>query len=233
MLVEPGNRDGVLDAAARLLADASPATAAIGDSLRSREKLGSTAIGHGIAIPHGRTDAYDETRGAFLRLQQAVDFGASDGEPVDLVFAMAVPEHFTQQHLQLLSELAERFADPGFRAALRAAPDVRQPAQRLLLGARPHRDRHERTHHCPRAVRAAAANGSACAGSPASAARTACWKRWTPSRAGRRWPATSTSSIRTRCRSSAPRNWPGSTASIRGSAGKRSRRSSSSARWRW
>ena len=125
LLVEPGDRDDVLDAAARLLTDSAPGTtAAIGDSLRSRERLGSTAIGHGIAIPHGRTQAFTEARGAFLRLQQPVDFGASDGEPVDLVFAMAVPEHFTQQHLQLLSELAERFADPGFRAALRAAPDL-------------------------------------------------------------------------------------------------------------
>ena len=133
MLVEPGDRDGVLDAAARLLTDSAPGTtAAIGDSLRSRERLGSTAIGHGIAIPHGRTQAFTDARGAFLRLQQPVDFGASDGEPVDLVFAMAVPEHFTQQHLQLLSELAERFADPGFRAALRAAPDVSH-LRRLLV----------------------------------------------------------------------------------------------------
>ena len=132
LLVEPDDRDGVLDAAARLLADASPAnTAAIGDSLRARERLGSTAIGHGIAIPHGRTDAFDETRGAFLRLRTPVEFGASDGEPVDLVFAMAVPEHFTQQHLQLLSELAERFSDAAFRAALRAAPDA--VALRTLL----------------------------------------------------------------------------------------------------
>ena len=133
LLVEPGDRDGVLDAAARLLTDSAPGTtAAIGDSLRSRERLGSTAIGHGIAIPHGRTQAFTEARGAFLRLQQPVDFGASDGEPVDLVFAMAVPEHFTQQHLQLLSELAERFADPGFRAALRAAPDLAQLRELLV-----------------------------------------------------------------------------------------------------
>jgi PTS system nitrogen regulatory IIA component len=138
MLVEPGDRDGVLDAAARLLTDSAPGTtAAVGDSLRSRERLGSTAIGHGIAIPHGRTAAFTEARGAFLRLQQAVDFGASDGEPVDLVFAMAVPEHFTQQHLQLLSELAERFADPGFRAALRAAPDAGSLRRLLLDGTDP------------------------------------------------------------------------------------------------
>ena len=132
LLVEPGDRDAVLDAAARLLADGSSAnTQVIGESLRKRERLGSTAIGHGIAIPHGRTPAFDSARGAFLRLREPVDFGASDGEPVDLVFAMAVPEHFTQQHLQLLAELAELFADASFRAALRAAPDV--GALRALL----------------------------------------------------------------------------------------------------
>lgn len=134
MLVEPGNRDNVLDAAARLLSDetAPETTAEIGHSLRSRERLGSTAIGHGIAIPHGRSNAYGEARGAFLRLREPVEFGASDGEPVDLVFAMTVPEHFAQQHLQLLSELAERFADPAFRAALRAAPDATRLRQLLL-----------------------------------------------------------------------------------------------------
>lgn len=137
LLVEPASRDAVLDAAAHLLGNASPgSTAAIADSLRQRERMGSTAIGHGVAIPHGRSDAFDDTRAAFLRLQPAVDFEAGDGVPVDLVFAMAVPEHFTQQHLQLLSELAERFSDPDFRAALRTAPDVH--ALRLaVFGAAP------------------------------------------------------------------------------------------------
>ena len=134
LLVEPIDRERVLDAAARLLADASPATtAAIGDCLRQRERLGSTAIGHGVAIPHGRSNAFEEVRAAFLRLQHPVDFDAGDGVPVDLVFAMAVPEHFTQQHLQLLSELAERFADPAFRTALRQAPDV-EALRGVLLG---------------------------------------------------------------------------------------------------
>jgi len=132
ILVEPGDRDAVLDAAARLLADSAASTADIGMSLRTREQLGSTAIGHGIAIPHGRTDAFAEARGAFLRLREPVDFGASDGQPVDLVFAMAVPQHFTQQHLHLLSSLAQQFADPEFRADLRGAGDV-VALRRLLL----------------------------------------------------------------------------------------------------
>jgi PTS system nitrogen regulatory IIA component len=135
LLVEPIDRERVLDAAARLLADASPATTAvIADCLRQRERLGSTAIGHGVAIPHGRSNAFEEVRAAFLRLQHPVDFDAGDGDPVDLVFAMAVPEHFTQRHLQLLSELAERFADPAFRTALRQAPDA-EALRGVLLGA--------------------------------------------------------------------------------------------------
>src|SRR5690606_42058695 len=79
------------------------------------------------SIPHGRSNIFAEVRAAFLRLRRPVDFDAGDGLPVDLVFAMTVPEHFTQQHLQLLSELAEVFADPGFRDALRAAPDAGAP----------------------------------------------------------------------------------------------------------
>ena len=136
LLVEPGDRDTVLDAAARLLSDGSPQhTAAISESLRQRERLGSTAIGHGVAIPHGRCNAYDHARASFVRLVNPVEFGANDHEPVDLVFAMAVPEHFTQEHLQWLAELAERFADADFRESLRAAPTIEE-LRRLML-ARP------------------------------------------------------------------------------------------------
>lgn len=131
-LSEPGDSDSVLDAAARLLSGESQAgEAAISDSLRQRERLGSTGIGHGIAIPHGRSNAFAEPRGAFLRLAHPIEFGASDGQAVDLVFALVVPEHFTQQHLQLLSELAERFADADYRSALRKAGDA-QDLHRLL-----------------------------------------------------------------------------------------------------
>jgi PTS system nitrogen regulatory IIA component len=134
MLTEPGHRDQVLDAAARLLSNASPTmTAVIGDALRTREALGSTAIGRGVAIPHARSNAFDSARGVFLRLQHPVDFGASDHIPIDLVFAMSVPEHSPQQHLEILAELAERFSNPEFRDALRGAPDLRA-LRGLLLG---------------------------------------------------------------------------------------------------
>lgn len=134
MLTEPGQRDHVLDAAARLLSNASPVlTAAIGDALREREQLGSTAIGHGVALPHARSNAFESPRGAFLRLEHAVDFGSGDNAAVDLVFAMSVPEHATQQHLQTLSELAERFSDRDFRDTLRGARDL-AGLRGILLG---------------------------------------------------------------------------------------------------
>lgn len=125
------DRDAVLDAAAGMLACRQAGADDLRRSLQAREHLGSTAIGHGIAIPHGRSPTLEAPRGALLRLQPAVDFNASDGQEVDLVFAMAVPDHYTHQHLMLLSELAERFSDERFRAALRNAPDAW--AMRALL----------------------------------------------------------------------------------------------------
>lgn len=93
------------------------------DSLCGREKLGSTGLGHGVAIPHGRTGALPGAVGAFIKLSEPIDFNAIDDKPVDLIFALAVPEHFNNQHLLLLSQLAEMFSDAGFSARLRAAKD--------------------------------------------------------------------------------------------------------------
>lgn len=135
MLVYPDPRDAVLDAAARLLSGGSPTlTPAIAEGLRRREQLGSTAIGRGVAIPHCRSNAHSTARAAFLRLAHPIDFAAGDGEPVDLLFAMCVPEDLAQRHLQTLSELAEGFADGGFREALRDAPDIAS-LRALLLGS--------------------------------------------------------------------------------------------------
>ncbi|MGH8082320.1 MAG: PTS sugar transporter subunit IIA, partial [Lysobacter sp.] len=126
-------RNAVLETAARMLAEGSAlVTSALSVGLQEREKLASTAIGHGVAIPHGRSSMFETSRAVFLRLAQPVDFGAVDGHPVDLVLAMAVPEHHIQQHLQLLAELAERFADESFREYLRSAPTVNELSYRLL-----------------------------------------------------------------------------------------------------
>ncbi|MDH5831160.1 PTS sugar transporter subunit IIA [Luteimonas sp. M1R5S18] len=122
----------VLDAAARLLSDGSPASArAIAAALRQREQLGSTAIGHGVALPHARSAGFHAPRGAFLRLRRPVDFDARDGEPVDLVFAMSATDDRPEQHLQHLADIAGRFADADFRRRLRAARGL--PALRRLL----------------------------------------------------------------------------------------------------
>ena len=94
------------------------------DALFAREKLGSTGLGQGIAIPHGRIKGLKEVRAAFLRLATPVQFDAPDGKPVGYVFILLVPEAATEHHLQLLSELAQMFSDKTFRERLAAAPDA-------------------------------------------------------------------------------------------------------------
>ncbi|HEX3096857.1 MAG TPA: PTS sugar transporter subunit IIA [Usitatibacter sp.] len=93
------------------------------DSLFDREKLGSTALGYGVAIPHGRIRALKEPVCAFARTAAPIPFEAPDGEPVSLVFAMLVPEHANETHLELLSELAQMFSDAALRDALLAVDD--------------------------------------------------------------------------------------------------------------
>lgn len=94
------------------------------DALFAREKMGSTALGLGIAIPHGRIKGLKEALGAFLRLTTPVQFDAPDGQPVNMIFVLLVPEAATEHHLQMLSELAQMFSDKNFREQLAAAPDA-------------------------------------------------------------------------------------------------------------
>jgi PTS system nitrogen regulatory IIA component len=93
------------------------------DSLFAREKLGSTGLGQGVAIPHGRIKGLKQAAGAFVRLKTPVPFDAPDGRAVNLLFFLLVPEQATEHHLEILSELAQRFAERPFRDALAAAPD--------------------------------------------------------------------------------------------------------------
>jgi PTS system nitrogen regulatory IIA component len=88
------------------------------DSLFARERLGSTGLGQGVAIPHGRIKGLREAVAAFVRLGNPVPFDAPDGKPVKLLFILLVPEQATEQHLQILSELAQMFSDPGLREQL-------------------------------------------------------------------------------------------------------------------
>lgn len=94
------------------------------DSLGAREKLGSTGLGQGIAIPHGRIKGLTEARGAFVRLKTPIAFDAPDGKPVAQVFVLLVPEHATEKHLQILSELAQMFSEKVFRERLANAADA-------------------------------------------------------------------------------------------------------------
>ena len=94
------------------------------DSLFAREKLGSTGLGQGVAIPHGRIKGLKEALGAFVRLAQPVPFDAPDGNPVSLVFVLLVPEKANEKHLQILSELAQMFSDKALREAMSRAPDA-------------------------------------------------------------------------------------------------------------
>ncbi|MEC5385237.1 PTS sugar transporter subunit IIA [Uliginosibacterium sp. H3] len=94
------------------------------DALTQREKLCSTGLGQGVAIPHGRIKGLKAPLGAFVRMAQPIPFDAPDGKPVSLIFIMLVPEQANESHLQLLSELAQMFSDREFRDALSAASDA-------------------------------------------------------------------------------------------------------------
>ncbi len=93
------------------------------NSLIARERLGSTGLGNGIAIPHCRIAHCSTTVVALFSLKEAIDFDAVDGEPVDLLFVLLVPEEAHDEHLTVLAELARRFNDPSYCQQLRQATD--------------------------------------------------------------------------------------------------------------
>jgi PTS system nitrogen regulatory IIA component len=88
------------------------------DSLFARERLGSTGLGEGVAIPHGRIKGLKETLAALVRLSTPIPFDAPDGQPVKLLVFLLVPEHATEEHLELLSEFAELLSDRAVRENL-------------------------------------------------------------------------------------------------------------------
>ena len=90
-------------------------------ALLQRERLGSTSIGYGIAIPHARVANLDEPLCTLMTLKNAIRFDADTKTAVDIVFGLVVPEEATEQHVKLLSELAEKLQDKSFRKRLRSA----------------------------------------------------------------------------------------------------------------
>jgi PTS system nitrogen regulatory IIA component len=107
------------------------------DSLFAREKLGSTGLGQGVAIPHGRIKGLREATAALVRLKEPIPFDAPDGKPVSLIFVLLVPERATDLHLQILSELAQLFSDRGFREQLGSCATAAE-AHRLITTWEPH-----------------------------------------------------------------------------------------------
>jgi PTS system nitrogen regulatory IIA component len=95
--------------------------ALVTDSLFARERLGSTGLGHGVAIPHGRIKGLKAPMAAVLQLAQPIGFDAPDEQPVSLLIFLLVPEAATQKHLEILSEIAELLSDTALRAQLNAS----------------------------------------------------------------------------------------------------------------
>ncbi len=101
------------------------------DCLFAREKLGSTGLEHGVAVPHGRLASLEKAAAVFIRTKEPVPFDAPDGKPVSLVFVLLVPEHAAGAHLQVLSKLAGRFSDKNIRESLMQAEDAAE-VRRIL-----------------------------------------------------------------------------------------------------
>ena len=126
-----------LETVADLLASgqSSFSAAVVFEKLLERERLGSTGLANGIALPHARFQGVSKASGAFLRLEEGIDFDAVDEQPVDLIFALLVPENATQEHLDLLAHLASLFRDPEFCSRIRQAHTVEEVHSLLTTGS--------------------------------------------------------------------------------------------------
>jgi len=108
------------------------ARSTVSDNLFARERLGSTGLGHGVAVPHGRIKGLKAPIAAFVRLAEAIPFESPDGQPVKLLLFLLIPDNVTQQHLDILSEVAELFSNEELRTALATDPDPASVHARIL-----------------------------------------------------------------------------------------------------
>ena len=119
---EVTSKKKLLELIANIVADLSQLTqSTIYNNLLNRERLGSTGLGHGIAVPHARVPNLEQTMGCLFRLKDPVNFESPDNQPVDLVFTIVIPEEATDEHLLILSSLARLFSQQEVCDAVRAA----------------------------------------------------------------------------------------------------------------
>lgn len=108
------------------------ARSVISENLFARERLGSTGLGHGIAIPHGRIKDLKSPQALFMRLANPIPFESPDGKPVSILIFLLIPDTVTQQHLDILAELAELMSDPDMREDLASETDESAIYSRLV-----------------------------------------------------------------------------------------------------
>ncbi|MDB9916944.1 PTS sugar transporter subunit IIA [Pseudomonadales bacterium] len=140
--IQANSKKRAIEEAAKLIAASMEGLDAeeIYNSLIAREKLGTTAIGHGIAIPHCRLSSCQEIVGSLISIQDPVDFEAFDDQGVNLMFVMLVPSEEVEEHLQALAMLAERFETKSYRDLLRAAENHQALFERAILPLTPSTD---------------------------------------------------------------------------------------------
>ncbi|MFA9273322.1 MAG: PTS sugar transporter subunit IIA [Candidatus Aquirickettsiella gammari] len=102
----------------------SIARSTVSENLFARERLGSTGLGHGVAVPHGRIKGLKNPIAAFVRLREAIPFESPDGQAVNLLIFLLMPDNVTQQHLEILSEIAEMLSDDEFRNTLQTEQEA-------------------------------------------------------------------------------------------------------------
>ncbi|MFZ6849839.1 PTS sugar transporter subunit IIA [Undibacterium sp. RuRC25W] len=110
----------------------SIARSTVSDNLFARERLGSTGLGHGVAVPHGRIKGLKAPIAALVRLKEAIPFESPDAQPVNLLIFLLMPDNVTQQHLEILSEIAEMLSNESFRNELNSEPSATVIHEKIL-----------------------------------------------------------------------------------------------------
>jgi len=127
---EISSKKKLLELIANIVADQTQMPeSAIYNNLLNRERLGSTGLGHGFAVPHARVENLDKTIGCLFRLKEPVNFESPDNQPVDLVFTIIIPQEATEEHLMILSSLASIFSQTDVCEAIRGAASRDEIAQ--------------------------------------------------------------------------------------------------------